>query len=1707
MQGSIVMNLPHLSQKTLLSIGLILLAFAAQVFATNGELDPSFQAGLTGAGAAVFDFAYTPDGKIIAVGNFPSADGLSNNCIAMLDAASGRVIGSFGIGPSNHIGLNLVECNGAPSTVAIQPLPGGDYRIIVAGNFSNFGQDDPPDPTHYRAWIAGLTSSGDIDRSFIGLSDLGPQGEMTDLYVLPDRSVLLASFNMTNVNTGTVQSPVPNAVGHFTKLDPNGNFDSEFNTNLGTGFDGATASIAVDSVGNIYVGGAFGNVNNAPRQFIAKLLPDGSVDPVFSANLGLGPNGAVGQVAVDSLDRVYIAGGFAPFNGSPGGGLVRMSSAGVVDPTFDSHLNGPGVGHISIDSPNGKLLATGTSMDDGVNSRTGVVLLNLSNGSIDPGFTLPNASSLPITGVELHAGMYTIGGAPGLVGPLGRFGLSRFDATGAVDAAFAPVLGQIGAASVVKVLSDDSFLVGGRFDGANGAIYSRLAHFNADGTIDTTFAAGTQELGIDGEVNVIEIDTSNSDILVAGTFARYGGASHSGIVRLNSNGVVDATFNGSVLGVKAIAIQPDRKIVIAGVFTTVNGVTGFGGIARLNADGTTDTNFTPSGTTCFACHVNSVVLDSTGIVVGGTFTDFNGQSNVNRIARLSMSNGALDTTYLTNSGTGFDAAVLDLDVRLGKVTAVGAFSNYNGVSGSRIARIKADGSPDPSLDAGTGFDADVERITIRPDGTMLVIGYAFSQYNGHLTWHGVAKIRTNGNFDASFAPSDNQLSGTFEGTIYDIGAQATGGDIVVGNFSTWGWNPGLQFGSPRFSIVRLTDTPSNVWKPEGTFQATSNDGLPGEHRGCSVATSGDTAVVGTCPPFDSTGPSIPDAYVYVRVGNVWQLQQELRIPGTFSNRERNNVAILDDTIVISEPLLNNPDFWSGGVFVFQRTNGVWAFERELSPPARRANMRFGQSISIARDTFIEDKIWLAVGSPEYFGNQAGGAVIPYFRSGGTWFYVDAYGAPDPGPTGFGTSVAIDRDFLIVGAPYEDVGGDDSQGKVYLLQRQPSNEYQIIDEFTASDGAENDYFGEAVTMNEFDILIGAPQRNNRGAVYHFSRDSDPGEFTESHIFTDPNNITPNRFGTALGIARPSVSSYFALVGVSNANSAVVTEQGSVAMFSLFTGATVGQIRPSSASPGAHFGSAIAAGGGFDTAHLLVGSPGDDVGGVNDQGSGEYFQLTASGGTSIQKLVSQDDPSGDEFGSAVAIDDDWAVMGAPGDDIRGTADQGSVYVYHGVPADFYYGASWTFKQKLISTDGTASDRFGTSVAFGVHLLIVGAPGGNGAAYVYEKETGNTPWSPMGKIVAPDTPGGSFGGRVAAAGDYLFVSAYSQNGNDGAVYVFRADTTNNQITYISKLKDTSVAGFKQFGYGLAASGNVLLVGEPGIDGHKGAVITFKRSHPFGPYIAQPRVTAPDGVSFSRFGEAIAVSGDQALVGSPTADVDGAADRGAIYAYTINGSGTPVFNAKLTAFDGTAGDNFGISVSISGDAAIVGASFADPNSHPDQGAAYTFQRARGTWSEKNKLVNPQGLANDQMGMSVSINGPSVLVGARSSNILPGRPKADRSYGSQPNGGVFGYGFAPLLVPSAANVTISGRVTDSNGNGVTNARVTALDAGQIVFSAVTNPFGYFAIEGITAGQSYVVMVSSKKYSFAARVVLAQDDITDMDFIADPRKLSPAKME
>ena len=198
----------------------------------------------------------------------------------------------------------------------------------------------------------------------------------------------------------------------------------------------------------------------------------------------------------------------------------------------------------------------------------------------------------------------------------------------------------------------------------------------------------------------------------------------------------------------------------------------------------------------------------------------------------------------------------------------------------------------------------------------------------------------------------------------------------------------------------------------------------------------------------------------------------------------------------------------------------------------------------------------------------------------------------------------------------------------------------------------------------------------------------------------------------------------------------------------------------------------------------------------------------------------------------------------------------------------------------------------------------------------------------------------------------------------------------SYGPPLTASDGSALERLGVSVAMSGDTAIVGslDTGLGPHQGAAYVF--THNGETWTEQAKLVASDGAALDRFSyNAVAVSGDTALVGAMWDDDGVDQDQGSAYVFTRSGTAWTQ-QAKLIASDGAAQDNFGFSVALSGDTAVIGA-YWDDDGFTHQGSAYVFTRSGTTWTQQKKLTAPVGVTDQQFGYSVAVSDDTVLVGA----------------------------------------------------------------------------------------------------------------------------------
>ncbi len=392
-------------------------------------------------------------------------------------------------------------------------------------------------------------------------------------------------------------------------------------------------------------------------------------------------------------------------------------------------------------------------------------------------------------------------------------------------------------------------------------------------------------------------------------------------------------------------------------------------------------------------------------------------------------------------------------------------------------------------------------------------------------------------------------------------------------------------------------------------------------------------------------------------------------------------------------------------------------------------------------------------------------------------------------------------------------------------------------------------------------------------------------------------------------------------------------------------------------------------------------------------------THAGLIEIAKLTASDAAAFDRFGSSVDVSGGIALVGAIGDNPSGL-NSGSAYVFNrneGGPGN------WGQIAKLTASDGSTLDKFGVSVGLERNTAIIGAKGRNiggnldaGAAYIYQRNFGGpNNWGEVVRLTASDGDASdNFGHAVDVYGTLAVVGAVGDNlgansPDTGSAYLFEQNFGgSNNWGQVAKLTGSDGAATDGFGFSVALDDDVAIVGAKGADNGGqdiGSAYIFERNQGGASNWGQSaKLTADDGTSFDEFGFHVAISDNIAIVGA-RGDNLGSADVGSAYIFERDHGGPNNWGqvTKLFASDGAENDQFGFSVAISHDLAVVGA-YSDNGGSINEGSAYVFRRDAGgpdNWGEIAKLTASDAGLLDEFGFDVNIDGSHIIVGALDDN------------------------------------------------------------------------------------------------------------------------------
>ena len=647
-----------------------------------------------------------------------------------------------------------------------------------------------------------LTAQSDLDSTFNAAvtTDVSADAASVEAIVVSPDGKILVGGSFTAYN-GVARA-------NLVRLNADGSLDTTFVAEV----NGAVQAVTLLSDGKILIGGGFTTVNGSARGNAARLNADGTLDATF--NFSVGTDETIYDIRQRADGKILIGGNFTTVNNTPRSRIAQLNDDGSLDTAFNSGAGPNNSVYRLVLQTDGKVLITGLFNQVGGVTRRQAARLN-QDGSLDSSFDFNEINFFGGVGYDV------------VVQPDGKILISgffqdafqhiilliRLNPDGAADSGFTSVNDDSidNYIEQIALQPDGKIAVGGFFSFQVGSSQiNNVARLNANGTVDAAFNSANNT---NSAVKSVAVQPDGK-VLMGGIFTSYQGTPRRRLARLNTNAALDTSFNtGSGITksepgiIYASVVQPDGKVLIGGFFQRVNGISR-NNIARLNADGSLDTSFNPGTGTQFQIGsfnpVYAIALTGTNqIIIGGLFPTYNNQF-VDNLARLNP-NGSLDSSF-----TGYtNAAVRKLVIQpSGKILVGGQFTYVNDFPRRFVTRLDSNGEVDFEFNEGNGpgntgpaADSNVYDIALQPDGKILIAGQ-FQSYNS-VSRNRIARLNASGTLDLSFNPN-----GGANAAVWSVSVQADAKVLIAGSFTTFN-------GTPRNRVARLNSDGSldNTFDP------------------------------------------------------------------------------------------------------------------------------------------------------------------------------------------------------------------------------------------------------------------------------------------------------------------------------------------------------------------------------------------------------------------------------------------------------------------------------------------------------------------------------------------------------------------------------------------------------------------------------------------------------------------------------------------------------------------------------------------------------------------------------------------------------------------------------------------------------------------------------------------------------------------------------
>ena len=735
--------------------------------------------------------------------------------------------------------------------------------------------------------------------------------------------------------------------------------------------------------------------------------------------------------------------------------------------------------------------------------------------------------------------------------------------------------------------------------------------------------------------------------------------------------------------------------------------------------------------------------------------------------------------------------------------------------------------------------------------------------------------------------------------------------------------------------------------------------------GNSIAIDGDYAVIGAPGYLNAKGA----AFVYKFDGTAWQYEATLTLDLNVTNYEfGHDVDIQGNTIVVAAPSAYAS---VGAVYVFEKQpTQSWAEATQvarLTPSDNVHGQYFGTSVKI-HDTLI------LVGS-----SGRGSSLNPIYvfvKPSSGWTNTTETYRITPSDYNhiealFGECMDVDQNLLVVGAPNYWYADSANTGAVYIfdLNQMTDTSVHQMAKILLNDTAAFAHFGTDVAIQNDTLIVGAPGKNISGRAFVYILDQ--SDWTNINQVAELSVNTTSSINLGYSVA---IQGDVAFAGANY----YLGQQGAVYVFDAAGNWTdmnpTAILTMSDGMYGSQLGSAIA----VDGDKLLVGAhKRDDM--ISKEGAVFYFagsSNTWQTATETQKITAPPkyDNSYDKTGYSVAIDGNYAVVGAPGyKDSRGCA-----YVLK------YNGSNWNIIARLISTDSNFAGKFGTAVAINNNLIVVSAPR-DFKAFVYEKpQSGDWTDATESAVLQPGnlSLAGNFGTSISIYGDTIAIGD-DQSDNYGDVYIFEKPGSgwSGTITETYRVAGRNYAySYAHFGTDVILTENTLIVGAPqdNLTPYKsGSVYVFTKTsqESWSNLTLRAKILADSAQPNFDFGHAIAF--DDSILAISAINANNY--NGLVYLYHVPGSGwiNDTARFKILPPESHIYVFFGQDLSLNQNNLLVGSRF----SYQYYGAAYLYQKPADSpytaFELKDTLIASDRRIQSHFGNAVAIDSNKIIIGA----------------------------------------------------------------------------------------------------------------------------------